>query len=85
MIKDKIDEYLDSFKKRQDHNSHINETIDTATNRDLGRYATSIKNVALVTLGLCKKYRVFNDVDTYGYDSRKKMIQINGEDFYYLG
>ena len=69
----------------QDQNRHINETMVRATNRDLGRYAKSIKNAALVTLGLCQKYKVFNDIETYGYDADKKVVQISGEDFYYLG
>ena len=81
---EEYDTLMSYIEEMNDQNRYINEIIDTATNRDLGHYAKTIKNVALVTLGLCQKYRVFNDVDTYGYDTGEKTIQINGEDFYYL-
>ena len=63
----------------------ISEDIDIATNAHLSKYATRIKSVALMAIKLCRKYEVYNDVDSVSYDAKRKMILLNEDDLYFLG
>lgn len=63
----------------------IDNDVDNARQNHLGRYATSLKTVATKSIGLCKKYKIYGDIHSFGYDSKKKTVLLNGIDLYYLG
>lgn len=63
----------------------INDAINDARQQHLSRYATAIKRTTLKALGLCKKYKVYDDIETYEYVAQRKVIVLNGRDLYFLG
>jgi len=69
----------------QSWNREIDRNIDLAKNADLSKYATRIKKVGLFAIGLCKNHGKYTDIEDFFYDTKEKMMYINGEAFYYLG
>ena len=63
----------------------IGESIDAAKNGHLSKYTTRIKNVALTAIKLCIKHHVYDDNQSVEYHAKRKMILLNGEDFFYFG
>ena len=63
----------------------ISDSIDIANNGHLSKYATRVKNVALMAIKLCMKYQVYDDIDSASYDAGRKMIILNEQDFFFLG
>jgi len=78
----KILSYIDEM---QFWNNEIEENIEIANNSYLSKYATRIKNVALYSIKLCKKYNKYTDIETIEYIAKEKMIYLNGNEYYYLG
>ena len=74
-----------SINKMNEIHQYVDNNIEEATTNDLNRYATSIKNFALEAIKQCAKYNVISDIDSVSYDADRKIIQINNEDFYFLG
>ena len=66
-------------------NNAIEENIKIANNSHLSKYATRIKNIALYSIKLCKKYNKYADIDTIKYVAKEKMIYLNGNEHFYLG
>ncbi len=63
----------------------IGSNINFAKKSDISIYATVIRRLSMKIINLCKKYGVASDVVSVEYDSKIKMIKINGEDRYYIG
>jgi len=63
----------------------INERLDTAEDKHLTEYAMHLKDATLVALKLCKKYGVYNDIESFAYNAANETIELNGEVLYYLG
>ena len=79
------DKLVERIRDSQEWADVIEKGIDVAVNADLSKYATSVKNVALMAIKLCIKYNVYDDIDSVSYDAGRKMIILNGEDFFLLG
>ena len=60
-----------------DHVTEINE-------QHLKNYAVAVRKVAIGAMKLCQKYGIYSDIQTVTYDSRRKMIMLNGNDHYSL-
>ena len=78
------DKLMERIEDMQGWADAISESIDIATNAHLSKYATRVKNVALMAMKLCGKYQVYGDIDSVSYDAKRKMIVLNEQDFYYL-
>jgi hypothetical protein len=63
----------------------IANDIEIANQHDLNKYATSIKKTALKAIKLCIKYKLYSDITSVQYNAETKTIQINNQDWYYLG
>ena len=63
----------------------INADVNNARQNDLARYATSLRNVALEAIRSCKKYGVYEDIQSVEYRIQRKMIILNGKDLYFIG
>ena len=72
-------EKIESLKKS------ISEHIKTVESRDVHQYAFNLKESVMLTLKLCKKYKVGTDINSFDYNDKTRMIELNGEDLYYLG
>ena len=59
--------------------------IEICTQGDLNKKATSLKNFVMYLLKLAIKYEAFSNVNSATYDAKRKMIVIDGEDYYYFG
>jgi hypothetical protein len=74
---------LTQYTRRMDYwHEEINQNINQATQKHLSQYATSIKNVAMTSMKLCKKYGVYSDIESLEYVSTEKTIYLNGEQHY---
>ncbi len=80
-----LEKLMSHINEMQFWNKEINENIDIAKNSHLSKYATRIKNVALMSIKLCKKYKKYSDIETVEYIAKEKMLYLNGEEFYYFG
>ena len=75
----KLKEYIQDMDDWRDEiNSHIND----ATQNHLSRYATAIKKVAMKSMKLCKKYRVYSDIQSIEYVASEKALYLNGKKHY---
>jgi len=63
----------------------INERLDIAEDKHLTEYAMHLKNIAMLAIKLCKKYKIYDDITSFKYSEREQIIQLNGEDLYFLG
>lgn len=64
---------------------YIAENINTCSSSDLSKYATSLKQLALHAIKLCKKLNLCDDIITCEYIAADKSIFINGNLLYDLG
>ncbi len=60
-----------------DHVAEVNE-------QHLKNYAVAVRKLAIVAMKLCQKYCIYSDIQSVTYDSRRKMIMLNGNDHYSL-
>ena len=67
-----------------DLHSFINQNISDATNSDLSKYATLIKKYAIMTVSFLIQYER-SEYKIIQYDSKNKIILIDGEEYFYLG
>ena len=51
----------------------------------LSKYATRLKNLALVTIALCDECGIYDDIQDCSYNRDTKTITIKGEPYYYFG
>jgi len=82
--KDKL-ELTPLIEKMETLKKHISEHIKTAEARDLHQYTFCLKEAAMLALKLCKKYKVGIDIKSFSYNAKTRMIELNGEDLYFLG
>ena len=78
-------EYIKLNEYRQDMNAwcdEINRHINDATQNHLSRYATAIKKVAMKSIKLCKKYRVYLNIQSIEYVASEKALYLNGKKHY---
>ncbi len=73
------------IEKMANLKKHIADHIKTVGAGDLHQYAFCLKEAALLAMKLCQKYRVCNDIKTFNYNAVTRMIELNGEDLYFLG
>ena len=60
-----------------DHVAEVNE-------QHLKNYAVAVRKAAIAAMKLCQKYCIYSDIQYVTYDSRRKMIMLNGNDHYSL-
>jgi hypothetical protein len=65
-------------------NDYINDNMDAATNSDLSRYATQLKNFIMHGIGFLIEYG-FVEHEHIDYDSADRVIYIDNEAYYFLG
>jgi len=82
--KDKL-KFMPRIEKIESLKKHISEHIKTVEVRDLHQYAFCLKEAAMLTLKLCKKYKVCTDIKSFDYNAKTRMIELNGEELYFLG
>ncbi|MBL7004565.1 MAG: hypothetical protein ISR69_11120 [Gammaproteobacteria bacterium] len=66
-------------------NDSINQNINDSNNSHLSKYATAIKRVAMLSIKLCIKYRIYSDINAIEYNAKEKVVYVNNEEFYYFG
>jgi len=84
----KSTEYLKFQELINDMNewyNEINSNINQAKQSHLSRYATSIKKVAIRSIKLCKKYKVYPDIESVNYVASEKALYLNGNKHYTFG
>ena len=74
----KLYEYLVEMKWWR---THISNNINSARQSDLSRYAVCLKQVAIKSMKLCKKYGVRSDIQTIEYIAKKKILYLNGRKY----
>ena len=79
------DNLADRIEDMQSWATAISENVDIANNGHLSKYATRVKTVAMTAIKLCMKYEVYDDIDSVMYQAKRKMILLNGEDFFFFG
>ena len=62
----------------------VDETVQTATQRDLSMLATRLKRFILYGFKMANKYDAFQDELNVYYDSARKVIVAGGDDLYFL-
>lgn len=75
----KLNEYIQDMNDWRDE---INRHINNATQNHLSRYGTAIKKVAMKSIKLCKKYRVYSDIQSIEYVASEKALYLNGKKHY---
>ena len=75
----KLNEYIQDM---DDWRDEINRRINDATQNHLSRYATAIKKVAMKSIKLCKKYRLYSDIQSIKYVASEKALYLNGKKHY---
>lgn len=79
---DKMDSLVDDM---QFHVKLIDDNIDNATQGDLSKYATRVKNAAMFAINMAIKYSVYNNISSVEYTAKEKMIYLDHEEYLYLG
>ncbi len=73
------------IEKIESLQQHISEHIQTVETRYLQQYAFCLKEAALLAMKLCQKYKVCREMKSFNYNAVTRMIELNGEDLYFLG
>jgi len=68
-----------------DWQNEINKHLDVAEDKHLSEYAMHLKNAAMLAIQFCQKYQIYDDIRSLEYHEGEQMIQLNGENLYYLG
>jgi len=68
-----------------DWQNEINKHLDVAEDKHLSEYAMHLKNTAMLAIQFCQQYQIYDDIRSLEYHEGEQMIQLNGEDLYYLG
>ena len=63
----------------------IDESRENARQYHLTKYSTAIRKAVVTALKLCEKYKIGETISIVEYDSREKMIRLNGKDLYFIG
>ena len=74
-----------AMEKVTDWADSIDANINSIGRQELSQYATSIKNLTLMTIKLCAKYSIFTDIESVRYNTATKTILLNEEPLFYLG
>ncbi|MDX8387002.1 MAG: hypothetical protein R8M46_00515 [Ghiorsea sp.] len=64
---------------------HIFDNVKTVEPTILHQYAFNLKETAILAIKMCKKYKTYDDIKSFKYNTDSKMIELNGEDLYFLG
>jgi len=76
---------LEACGSMQDWQIDINSSLENATDEHLSAYAEQIRNVTLFAIELCRKHRIYDDIESFGYNEPESMVELNGESLYFLG
>ena len=63
---------------------NINANINTCSVSELSKYATQIKNMALIAMDACRVNDVYNNLNEVSYSKESGGIAVSGQIFYFL-
>jgi hypothetical protein len=81
----KVQKLKDSIAGMDMIHSHIVNNINTCSFSELSKYATSIKTFSMLVIKLCADLGVYTDLRSVKYDAGRKVIMIDGDDYYFIG
>jgi len=79
------DELMPHIEEVLTWQKNINDNLARVEDKHLSEYAKHLKNTAMLAIGLCKKYKVYDDIKALKYIEKHQMLKLNGDDFYFFG
>lgn len=73
------------LKKIATLKQYVFDHMETVEARYLHQYAFCLKEAAMLAIKMCKKYKVYDDIESFKYNAETKMVELNGEGLYFLG
>ncbi|MDX8397320.1 MAG: hypothetical protein R8K49_03265 [Mariprofundaceae bacterium] len=79
------DEFMPHIEEILGWQKKIHDNFSEVSSKHLSAYAQHLKNTAMLAIKLCKKYEIYNDINSVNYTDNSQILSLNNEEFYFFG